>query len=354
MQNFGRFAVQSYLTTGINITTGVGYEFIRIINNSPYFLSLNFVGQGQIDFPECYLEDIPIASTYRGQLIIGFTANLSNIAQAPSFLLSVNGYNPGEISSPQAQPLTFVSNVGNTVSTNLLSNVLSNEVSTTGSEIIDVGTPTNPRLIDIFNSHFVWSVEQAGVAHQVMQGRTAGKPLLLGQPGDHTEVAGTLDIDTNLFVVNTTALDSGGISTDGNGNLTAVSVNNANGKILGIHTLITPYEFINNATYNNATTHTITIAGNGSIPSNATHVFVSVYAVGSATGLYLQMGPQGFSTTNPDNYPLMFQSQVANGDCAGNGMVPLNTSNGQVDIFVAGNVGNSFSSIHASVYAYVA
>ena len=229
MQNFGRFAVQQYLVNGINITTGVGFEYIRIINNSPYFLSLNFVGQGQVDFPECYLEDIPITPAYRGQLLISFTANLSNIAQAPSFLLSVNGYNPGEISSPQAQPLTFVSNVGNTVSTTTSgTNTLTNEGNPIPTEVMDVGTPSNAKLVDVFNDHFVWSIEQATVKHQVLKGQTSGVPLQVGQAGDTTEVLGTLQVDQGEVHANNTIeqwKDTGGTARN------ILSVNGSNDTI---------------------------------------------------------------------------------------------------------------------------
>ena len=68
-------------------------------------LSLNFVGQGQIDFPEYFLEDIPITQDFRGVVIIQAINNLTNVSSGTSNLLTINAYYPHEIDHPQSQPL---------------------------------------------------------------------------------------------------------------------------------------------------------------------------------------------------------------------------------------------------------
>lgn len=119
MQNVGRFIVSNHLppNPSIRVETGPGWEYVRLINNSAYLLSVNFSGIGAIDFPEMFLEDVYLPQGYRGVMDITPFANMSNIGFSPSNLLSVNLYQQGEISSPQAQPMTFLSNVGNTVNT---------------------------------------------------------------------------------------------------------------------------------------------------------------------------------------------------------------------------------------------
>lgn len=83
---------------------------------------------------------------------------------------------------------------------------LSNETSTLGAEIIDIGQGSNTRMVDIFNDHFIWSVIQAGVAHQVMKGQTSGTPLLLGQAGDNLNILGQLLINQNATFLNNISL----------------------------------------------------------------------------------------------------------------------------------------------------
>ena len=80
---------------------------------------------------------------------------------------------------------------------------LSNEGGAVGTEVIDIGTVNNSKLVDIFNDHFIWKVEQAGVAHQVLKGNASGTPLQIGQAADLTEVLGTLQVDGGTIGVAT-------------------------------------------------------------------------------------------------------------------------------------------------------
>jgi hypothetical protein len=88
-------------------------------------------------------------------------------------------------------------------------NTLSNEAAGSGTEIIDIGIVGNTKMLDIFNDHFIWQVIQAGVAHQVLKGNTAGNPLQLGALGDIVEVLGKLQIDTSELINPTVVTQSG-------------------------------------------------------------------------------------------------------------------------------------------------
>jgi hypothetical protein len=210
MQNFGRYTLSTYLSPAspLEIDVGLNWGYIRLINNSPYLLKVDFSGQGTIDHPEMYLEDYVITPSFRGKITITPSINLNNAQYSPSFILSVNAYLPGEIASPQAQPMTFLSNVGNTVNTNTMgTNTLSNEGNPINTEVIDIGTPTNSKLVDIFNDHFTWSVEQSSVKHQVLKGQTSGNPLQLGQAGDKVQILGAISNEGQA--ANTEMLDFG-------------------------------------------------------------------------------------------------------------------------------------------------
>jgi hypothetical protein len=86
---------------------------------------------------------------------------------------------------------------------------LSNEGGAVGTEVIDIGTAANNKLVDIFNNHFTWSVEQAGVAHTVLQGKSSGNPLQIGQNGDITELLGNWLVDGTETVTSTLTANGG-------------------------------------------------------------------------------------------------------------------------------------------------
>jgi hypothetical protein len=84
---------------------------------------------------------------------------------------------------------------------------LSNEGNAAGTLVIDIGPVTLGPLIDIYNDHFNWSVDQSGTAHQVLKGQTSGNPLQIGQAGDTTEVLGFLTLDN--AIIGSVTLSSG-------------------------------------------------------------------------------------------------------------------------------------------------
>lgn len=112
------------------VDTGLPWEYIRIINSSPYMLSLSLGGQGTIDFPEMYLEDIKIEPSYNGKLSFTPVANIANPAAALTNYVSINVYQRGEIKQPQAQPLTTMANVGNSVPLNATATSVAHDTNT--------------------------------------------------------------------------------------------------------------------------------------------------------------------------------------------------------------------------------
>ncbi len=79
---------------------------------------------------------------------------------------------------------------------------LSNEGSSVGTEVIDIGTTGNPKLVDIFNDHFTLSIEISGVKHTILQGSLTGNPTKIGSAADISEVLGTLFLDSIISAAN--------------------------------------------------------------------------------------------------------------------------------------------------------
>jgi hypothetical protein len=97
-------------------------------------------------------------------------------------------------------------------SQNVSGQTLTNETNNAGQEVIDIGTVAHQKNIDIFNDHFVWSVEQSGVVHQVLKGQSSGNPLQIGAAADISEVLGTLLLDKSLQIGITPVTVAGGTS----------------------------------------------------------------------------------------------------------------------------------------------
>jgi hypothetical protein len=126
------------------------------------------------------------------------------LPNAPVNLLMTTYYFPGEPIPDIAVLGNSPIGIGGSVSTQVTT--LSNEGNPINTLVEDVGTPTTAQLLQIWNDHMSWRVEQSGVAHTILQGKTSGNPLQLGQAGDNTEVLGTLIVDTAL-AVNTPTTD---------------------------------------------------------------------------------------------------------------------------------------------------
>lgn len=133
------------LTAGVPIQaidTGLGWEYIRIINSSPYQLQVKMGGAGSFIHPEMFIEDIYVGqgSGYNGKIDITPTAVMSNTAQAPSFNLSVNAYAKGELQLPVTQPITILTNQGNQLVT--IATEVVNSGNVAGANVV-LGTPLN-------------------------------------------------------------------------------------------------------------------------------------------------------------------------------------------------------------------
>lgn len=94
--------------------TGLGWEYIRIINNSPYLLRVTLGNQGTLTVPEMWLEDIAISQKYNGKLTIAPIVNISpaNVNGSLSSLVSINTFSAGEITTPRSQPLGTPAGIG--------------------------------------------------------------------------------------------------------------------------------------------------------------------------------------------------------------------------------------------------
>lgn len=140
MNPFGSYNPANYSQNNpLGVDTGLPWAYIRVINNSPYMLSVTFGGMGSVVFPEMFLEDIPITSSYNGKISIVPFANFppGSIAAALSTLVSINAYQPGELRQPQAQPLTTLAAVGNPVPIGTAATNIINDGNPTGTEIVE-------------------------------------------------------------------------------------------------------------------------------------------------------------------------------------------------------------------------
>src|SRR6266568_1235181 len=199
-------------TTGnINIptvTSEEGYHFL-LFNESGCGLKLQFLDSGDTD-------SVPAGAWRKYPLIPGeeqvtWTV-IYILPNAPVSLILGTLYRPDE----EVPDVGILGNspisIGGSVSTTNV-NALSNETSVLGTKIIDIGTLTIGDLLDIFNDHFLWKVQQSGVAHQVLKGQTSGNPLQIGQAGDISEVLGQLLVDQLLHA-------AGNLTVDGTSTLT--------------------------------------------------------------------------------------------------------------------------------------
>lgn len=108
MQDFGLFNISNNLPPQppLTVTVNQGWEYVRVINKSPFMLKLDFGGMGKTDMPEMYLEDFLVTDQFNGRLTITPSIDLSNTSQAITNTVAVDTFVRGELSAPKAQPLT--------------------------------------------------------------------------------------------------------------------------------------------------------------------------------------------------------------------------------------------------------
>lgn len=115
MNELGSFNPRQFSATSpFNQDTGLGWQYIRIINNSPYLLRVALGNQGAVTVPEMWLEDIQLTQSYNGKVTITPIVNIApaNVNSSLSSLVSLNVFQPGELSAPRAQPLGTPGGIG--------------------------------------------------------------------------------------------------------------------------------------------------------------------------------------------------------------------------------------------------
>lgn len=126
MNTFGSFAIATPLPAtppATLVPTGMGWEYIQVVNLSPYLLLLNFEGQGQLTFPDWYREDIPVNRLFEGRLFFTPQIYTANQASSQSNLVLVNAYAQGELRSPQSVGLPRLVNPSSRVGVGLFKQV---------------------------------------------------------------------------------------------------------------------------------------------------------------------------------------------------------------------------------------
>ncbi len=154
----------SFDTKGINVN-----EQLMLYNDSIYGLELTFP-DGSVDrIPPSWNKDFILNDVAIGVVKWTIFTQL-NVPPGVWPISQVYGsiYETGEhvasVNASMQRGVTVASgSVGATV------NTLSNETNAAGVEVIDIGTLTNPKLIDIFTDHGSIGTEQAGVAAQVFK-----------------------------------------------------------------------------------------------------------------------------------------------------------------------------------------
>jgi len=108
MQNYGSFIASNYLAPALSlqVPTGGGWQYMQIINNSPYLLNITFDGMGSFQMPEMFREDFLVTKDFRNAIVITPVVNITTVSHAVSNLIIINAWKPGEITAPQAVPLS--------------------------------------------------------------------------------------------------------------------------------------------------------------------------------------------------------------------------------------------------------
>lgn len=154
MNNFGQYPVSSFLPplAPLSIQTGVGWEYIRIVNNSSYLLNINLSGMGTMVMPEYFLEDIYLPSGYRGSLVITPQVNVSVVSHSTSNMLTINGYQHGEIAQPQAQPLSQPAVTTTASGKPIFSATYGLGATATNDQTVNIFNPLNSGAVYTFHS----------------------------------------------------------------------------------------------------------------------------------------------------------------------------------------------------------
>lgn len=180
---------------------------LRLLNDTCMGLSVTLRGKGKSLYVSA--GQWPTITLEPGTTLIDFVCTYQILPVPSVCILSPYYYGPGE----ELDDLGVLGNTPQNIGgSGLTVSTLSNEGNPLNTEVIDIGPVGFPRAIDIFNDHFIWSVIQAGVLHQVLKGQTAGNPLQIGQAGDIAEVLGQLQTDDFIIANQTPTTVNGSVS----------------------------------------------------------------------------------------------------------------------------------------------
>lgn len=171
-------------------------QAVDIANGTPF--DLDYMGLGSADItviPAGTMNRFYAKTFYSG---VANILPLNNNNVQGTGVVNLVAYYMTENLPPGTFPITIPTQVVQATVSNV--QTLSNESSSLGAEIIDIGTVNNSRLWDIFNNRFTISIEIGGVKHTILQGSLTGNPLQLGQSGDIAEFLGSVNIDTALTI----------------------------------------------------------------------------------------------------------------------------------------------------------
>ena len=182
---------------------------LQIFNESGMgFTVITKTESHSFDLPAGAWRNVSIAN---GESQIDFIVDYV-LPNPPVSLIKCTYYEPGETVDPIGQLGNSPIGIGGNVQTSSVQ-TLSNEGNPIGTLVFDMGPSGNLNIVQLWNDHFTWSVVIGGVAHTVLQGKTTGNPLQIGQSGDISEVLGNLTVDQTLHETGG-LIDTDSVATD--------------------------------------------------------------------------------------------------------------------------------------------
>jgi hypothetical protein len=164
MNNFGSYQPSIYLAPNapLSVVTGVGWEYIKIENNSTYQLNITPTGMASFIFPEFYVKDIYLPSSYRGSLIIQPIGNVSSVGHSVSNLLTLDAYQPGEIGTPTSQALAQPAVTTTATGKPIFSATFGWGPTVTNNQGINIFNPPASGVVATFHSARVYTNDATG------------------------------------------------------------------------------------------------------------------------------------------------------------------------------------------------
>lgn len=156
--------------------------------------------------------------------------------------------------------------------------------------------------------------------------------------------ANASDVLASLNSIKTNGVnnDSGTISTDNSGHITA-----ANGRLSSV-IMVAPFQLANNSTITASSTNNYTCTGGSTgVPTVASAVLINAFFTAGSAGMHGDFTPQG-SSWNNGNYPMIACPTTAL--YSGSFIVPLNVANGQLSVRANGG---QITGIYMWLYGYI-